>query len=70
MKNCPIFLKLGVINRIIKLPEDIKLKIYKEYFECIIYYDEYIKKIKDDRSIKLNGTLLRPLILLYNYNII
>ena len=49
-------------NYIIKLPDEIKRYIYKEYFESKIYYELYLEMINDDLSKRLNGIILRPFI--------
>jgi hypothetical protein len=45
-----------------KLPDEIKRKIYKEYFESSIYYQLYLKIVNHELSKKLNGIILRSYI--------
>ena len=45
-----------------KLPPDIKILIYKEYFEPKIYNEFYLEMINHELSKKLNGSMLRPII--------
>jgi hypothetical protein len=51
------------------LPDEIKLKIYKEYFEPKILYDKYLKELKQDGFLKLSFVireiLVKPLVISY-----
>jgi len=49
-------------NFIDKLPEDIVIKIYKEYLEPELYYLQYKNIIESHESQLLNGFLLLPFI--------
>ncbi len=49
-------------NIIDKLPEELVIRIYKEYLEADVYYTIYKNIIKDPISQGLNGELLIPFI--------
>jgi hypothetical protein len=49
-------------NIIGKLPQDLVIKIYKEYLEADVYYTIYKNIIEDPISQRLNGKLLIPFI--------
>jgi hypothetical protein len=52
----------NVTNLINALPNELKMKIYKEYLEPEIYYFMYQDAIKSIESTKLNMVNLRPII--------
>ena len=57
MQTDLIQIKRNIIN---KLPQDLVIKIYKEYLEADVYYTIYINIIEDPISQRLNGELLIP----------
>jgi hypothetical protein len=56
-------IKIKNTKELIKaIPNDIKMKIYKEYLEPEVYYSIYQDAIKNIKSKKLQTCILRPII--------
>lgn len=59
MRTDLIQIKTNIID---KLPQDLVIKIYKDYLEADVYYTIYKNIIEDPISQRLSGKLLIPFI--------